>query len=53
MAKILFVKSGAHENPVTKTSEADVRKAKVLIGTRQTKFLGSALEPIGEKNQDG
>ncbi len=51
MAKILFVKSGEHENPVTKTSEADVKITKMLIGTRKTKFIGSTLEPIGEKSR--
>ena len=51
MAKILFVKSGAHENPVTKSSEADVKKIKTLIGARKTKFIGSTLEPIGEKSR--
>lgn len=49
MAKILLVKSGVHENPVTRTSEADVEKIKMLIGTRKPRFIGSALEPIGEK----
>ena len=48
MTRVLFVKSGKHENPITKATEMeDTRVAKAIAG-HKLKFLGSTLPPIGE-----
>lgn len=48
MPKILFVKSGDHEYPVTKVIEKDIHEVQALINSETLKYLGSAVSPIGE-----
>ena len=48
MPKILFVKSGDHENPVTKVLEKNIQEVKTLTKSKPLKYLGLVLPPIGE-----
>ncbi len=48
MPKILFVKSGQHENPVTKVLEKTIQESKTLIKSKTLKYIGSVLSPIGD-----
>lgn len=47
--RVLFVKAGEHDNPVTK--EADIEESRVAkaIAGRQLKFLSATLPPIGKE----
>jgi len=49
--RILMVRSGAHEAPVTKTIEADEAQANKLIVGHRLKYLGTRLPPIGETSR--
>jgi hypothetical protein len=51
MSKLLLVRSGASENPVTKTIELSVDEIKHFIVNRRLRFLGNKLVPIGETNR--
>ena len=47
--RVLFVKAGEHDNPVTREVDIEERRvAKAIVG-RQLKFLGATLPPIGKK----
>jgi len=48
MPKILFIKSGQQENPVTKVLEKNILDSKVLINSKTLKYMGLELLPIGE-----
>jgi hypothetical protein len=49
--RILLVRSGIHEAPVTKTIEADEVQANKLIAGHHLKYLGTRLPPIGETSR--
>jgi hypothetical protein len=49
--RILLVRSGAHEAPVTKAIEADEAQANKLVAGHQLKYLGTRLPPIGETSR--
>ncbi len=51
MPKILFVKSGDHEKPVTKVLEKNIHEAKTLIESKTLKYLGLDLSPIGKASR--
>jgi hypothetical protein len=46
--RILLVRSGIHESPVTKTFESDEAQASRLVAGHRLKYLGTRLRPIGE-----
>ncbi len=46
--RILFVRSGRHDDPVTKVIESDASAVDRLIAGHQLKHLGVRLPPIGE-----
>ena len=46
--RILLVRAGAHEVPVTKAIETDETQANKLIAGHLLKYLGTRLPPIGE-----
>jgi transcriptional regulator with XRE-family HTH domain len=49
--RILLVRSGAHETPVTKAIEADEAQANRLVAGYHLKYLGTRLPPIGETSR--
>jgi transcriptional regulator with XRE-family HTH domain len=49
--RILLVRSGAHEAPVTKAIEADEVQANKLVAGHHLEYLGSRLPPIGETSR--
>jgi transcriptional regulator with XRE-family HTH domain len=49
--RILLVRPGAHEAPVTKAIEADEAQANKLVAGHHLKYLGTRLPPIGETNR--
>ena len=49
--RILLVRSGEHEAPVTKAIVADEAQANKLIAGHQLKYLGARLPPIGETSR--
>lgn len=51
MAKLLFIKYGAHENPITKSSNKNIDEIKNIIGKCKTRFIGKELTPIGESTR--
>ena len=48
MIRIPFVKSGKHEDSVTKSTDADEALISKLVSGHKLKFLGTTLQPIGE-----
>jgi transcriptional regulator with XRE-family HTH domain len=49
--RILLVRSGAHEAPVTKVIEADEVQANKLVSGHHLEYLGTRLPPIGETSR--
>jgi transcriptional regulator with XRE-family HTH domain len=49
--RILLVRSGAHEAPVTRAIEADEVQANKLVAGHHLEYLGSRLPPIGETSR--
>jgi transcriptional regulator with XRE-family HTH domain len=49
--RILLVRSGKHEAPVTKAIEADEAQANRLVVGHHLKYLGTRLPPIGETSR--
>jgi transcriptional regulator with XRE-family HTH domain len=49
--RILLVRSGAHEAPVTKAIEADEVQANKLVAGHHLQYLGTRLPPIGETSR--
>ena len=49
--RILLVRSGAHEAPVTKAIEADEAQANKLVAGHHLKYLGTRLPPIAETSR--
>jgi transcriptional regulator with XRE-family HTH domain len=49
--RILLVRSGAHEAPVTKAIEADEVQANKLVAGHHLEYLGSRLPRIGETSR--
>jgi hypothetical protein len=47
MPNILFVKSGKHETQVTNTISKDIHQSRCLIKSKELKYLGLNLPPIG------
>jgi hypothetical protein len=46
--RILLVRSGTHDAPVTKAIEADQTQANQLVAGHHLKYLGTRLPPIGQ-----
>ena len=54
MRRMLFVKSGKHENPVTKTTEVDEPTIVGLVNwSGALRYLGDTLSPLGEASKLG
>jgi transcriptional regulator with XRE-family HTH domain len=51
--RILLVRSGAHDAPVTKAIEADEAQANKLVAGHHLKYLGTRLPIIGESGRLG
>ena len=51
MIRVLFVKSGKHEDPITKATEMEETRVAKAIEVHKLKFLGSTLPPIGESTR--
>ena len=49
--RILLVRSGTHEAPVTKAIEADEAQANKLVAGHHLQYLGARLPPIGETSR--
>jgi hypothetical protein len=49
--RILLVRSGTHEAPVTKAIEADEAQANRLVAGYHLKYLGARLPPMGETSR--
>jgi transcriptional regulator with XRE-family HTH domain len=48
--RILLVRSGSHDEPVTAAIESDEAKANKLVGGRRLRFLGTRLPVIGDNS---
>ncbi|MEW8052074.1 MAG: hypothetical protein AB2809_17075 [Candidatus Thiodiazotropha sp.] len=51
MPKLLFVKSGDHEEPVTKVLKKNIYETRSIIKSKRLKYLGLVLSPIGEESR--